>query len=146
MNRKTPQSYFDWVGEVGELAATVFRAFSTEPVLVKEPFSVEGVLVTNALSIEPPRVRDPLFFETLEERAWGLTTYGMSSPSTEALGLRGGGWCGLTTVGDRGGESSSSAPMQRRKRTRSCEICEGKKAMKIYSRYRSSNWMMASNA
>lgn len=48
----------------------------------------------------------------------------MSSPSTEADGFRGGGWCDLTNVGDRGGESSSSAPMQRKKRTRSRAICQ----------------------
>ena len=46
----------------------------------------------------------------------------MSSLSTDAAGLRGGGWCGFTNVGDRGGESSSSAPIQRRKRTRSRAI------------------------
>ena len=44
---------------------------STEPVLVKEVFSVEGVLVMKPFSIELPRARDPRDggFETLEERA-----------------------------------------------------------------------------
>ena len=43
---------------------------------------------------------------------------------TEEDGLRGGGRCGLTNVGDRGGESSSSALIHRKKRTRSRAICE----------------------
>ena len=49
--------------------------------------------------------------------------------STDAVGLRGGEWCGLTNVGVRGGESSSSAPIQRRKRTRSRAICGGTKLL-----------------
>lgn len=76
INKIPLQSYFGWVGEVGELAAIVFRTLSTEPVLDKEAFSVEGVLVMKPFSIELPRVRDARVggFETLEERAWGLTT------------------------------------------------------------------------
>ena len=71
MNKRTLLSYFGCVGELGEFAAAVFRALSTELVLVKEAFSVEEVLVMKPFSIELPRVRDARVggFETLEERA-----------------------------------------------------------------------------
>lgn len=71
ISKRTLLSYFGCVGELGEFAATVFLALSTEPVLVKEVFSVEGVLVMKPFSKELPRVRDPRVggFETLEERA-----------------------------------------------------------------------------
>ena len=63
------------MAEVGDIDVTLFRDFSTEPDLVKDPLSDEEVLVMYAFSMEPPRVRDPRDdgFVTLEERAWGFT-------------------------------------------------------------------------
>ena len=56
-----------------------------------------------------------------------FTTYEISSLFTVAEGLRGGEWCDFINVGDLGGDSRSSAAMQRRKRIRSRAICKTSK-------------------
>ena len=115
------KAYFSGEVKVGEIGINDFLALS-DPERDSEPnLSVEPFLVKDPLSREFPRVREPRD-EALTDRGWVFTKYETSSLFTVTEGLRLGLWCDFINVGDLGGDSRSSAAMQRKKRIRSRAI------------------------